>query len=44
MSGPADPRPDPDLVEALSDQVSEVCATLRAMANETRLRIPVKCR
>lgn len=39
MSEPADPRPDPDSVDALSDQVSEVCATLRAMANETRLRI-----
>ena len=32
-------QPDPDAVEALADQIGDVCATLRAMANETRLRI-----
>jgi ArsR family transcriptional regulator, virulence genes transcriptional regulator len=39
MSERAGKRPDPETVDALSDKVSEVCATLRAMANETRLRI-----
>ncbi|MDX1291435.1 MAG: metalloregulator ArsR/SmtB family transcription factor [Hyphomonas sp.] len=34
-----DTRPNPDSIDALSDQVGDVCATLRAMANETRLRI-----
>ena len=32
-------QPDSDAVEALADQIGDVCATLRAMANETRLRI-----
>ena len=39
MSQPANHPASPDAFDVLSSQIEEACGTLRAMANETRLKI-----
>ena len=39
MSKAAAHRSTPDALAVLSDQIDEACGTLRAMANETRLKV-----